>query len=470
MMPELPHDDSKRLLQLCKTGRLYDIEEWVRSGKSLKVPDGSRKTPLSVALRAGFHSLLELLLRHESSQQSKNAVLEEAVQMRRPDLVELAVKYGAEPASIPFGDVLLSWDRTNALFFLEGGADVITEAPFARAFHARVRTALGCYLECKRRRPELVTQLQEQVDIALRQFCREGNLKWVSLLMWAGGGPRSKGPSLEYLDDPEMSTTALDEACTWGHLDVLKKLQPDPNRDDLSSLLCAASLFARTEIMAYLLSLGADPNDQAGGGSRALDGCIGHLRWEDVDAPFYGGRNRQTPAYMVSRSREAIRLLVEHEAIWRPEEHLNSYRRTLCQIEPTVTVEIVGLLLKHGACADAVLHDLLRTRRMQEHLASCERRLARVGLTLDGQRRAEVRKAGIPAPSPFVLSRYDREELYREVWAEPTRTVAARYGISDARLAKICRQLKVPKPPRGYWAKKGAGRPVPRQPRLPSAP
>lgn len=35
--------------------------------------------------------------------------------------------------------------------------------------------------------------------------------------------------------------------------------------------------------------------------------------------------------------------------------------------------------------------------------------------------------------------------------------VAKRYGISDVMLKKICRQLQVPSPPRGYWAKVNAG-------------
>jgi hypothetical protein len=77
-----------------------------------------------------------------------------------------------------------------------------------------------------------------------------------------------------------------------------------------------------------------------------------------------------------------------------------------------------------------------------------------------------VKETRAHEPSPYVLASYDRETLYREVWAEPTRKVAARYGISDVALAKACRQLQVPKPPRGYWAKKAAGQPLPRRPKL----
>lgn len=61
---------------------------------------------------------------------------------------------------------------------------------------------------------------------------------------------------------------------------------------------------------------------------------------------------------------------------------------------------------------------------------------------------------------------YKRETLYQEVWAEPVKNVATRYGISDVALAKTCRRLSIPLPGRGYWAKKRAGT-APARPPLP---
>jgi len=53
---------------------------------------------------------------------------------------------------------------------------------------------------------------------------------------------------------------------------------------------------------------------------------------------------------------------------------------------------------------------------------------------------------------------YQRDKLYEEVWAEPVVKVAERYGVSGPGLAKTCRKLEVPLPPRGYWAKLKAAR------------
>ncbi|MCD9045939.1 hypothetical protein [Luteimonas sp. MHLX1A] len=59
-----------------------------------------------------------------------------------------------------------------------------------------------------------------------------------------------------------------------------------------------------------------------------------------------------------------------------------------------------------------------------------------------------------------------REELYAAVWTEPLLTLAARYGVSGSYLARVCDSLRVPRPDRGYWAKKAAGR-APPHPALP---
>jgi hypothetical protein len=57
-----------------------------------------------------------------------------------------------------------------------------------------------------------------------------------------------------------------------------------------------------------------------------------------------------------------------------------------------------------------------------------------------------------------------REELYRQVWTTPMSRLGTQYGISGNGLKKICVRLNVPYPPRGYWAKLGAGKSVRQMP------
>lgn len=61
-----------------------------------------------------------------------------------------------------------------------------------------------------------------------------------------------------------------------------------------------------------------------------------------------------------------------------------------------------------------------------------------------------------------------RSELYKLVWQEPMMRLAKTFGMSDVGLAKICRKHNIPRPPRGYWAKKQHGQ-EPREIPLPKS-
>lgn len=63
-------------------------------------------------------------------------------------------------------------------------------------------------------------------------------------------------------------------------------------------------------------------------------------------------------------------------------------------------------------------------------------------------------------PSSPQATEVTREELFRQVWSTPMSKLAVQYGLSGNGLAKICDRMLVPYPPRGYWAKKAAGKKV----------
>lgn len=181
-------EQAKELVALCRAGKLYDVEKWIAAGKSLDISAaikrGRQTTLLQIAVETGFHSLVELIAKHDS-QSSKDAALADAASVRRLDLVELLLANGANIKSVPLADVLLTWEPKLIRLFLDHGADPLEGRPFAVAFGEKIRTALRPFVEYKRAHPELAAQLQEQLDCALRYFCSKGDLKWVSLLMWA---------------------------------------------------------------------------------------------------------------------------------------------------------------------------------------------------------------------------------------------------------------------------------------------
>ncbi|MCD0155792.1 hypothetical protein [Deinococcus sp. 6GRE01] len=57
-----------------------------------------------------------------------------------------------------------------------------------------------------------------------------------------------------------------------------------------------------------------------------------------------------------------------------------------------------------------------------------------------------------------------REDLYELVWARSSEQIAAERGVSGVALAKRCAAMNIPKPPRGYWAKRAAGQKVKKHP------
>ncbi len=57
-----------------------------------------------------------------------------------------------------------------------------------------------------------------------------------------------------------------------------------------------------------------------------------------------------------------------------------------------------------------------------------------------------------------------RHQLHEKVWTTPISRLAKEFGISDLGLAKACAKHQIPRPPRGYWAKKERGKKVKKVP------
>jgi hypothetical protein len=92
-------------------------------------------------------------------------------------------------------------------------------------------------------------------------------------------------------------------------------------------------------------------------------------------------------------------MLVAHGAIWTPDDthHVSSLRRTLLDCEPNVTIELLQLFRKHHACPAELVHELLGTPRMKEHLKAVSVGLLRLGIDLE--KKIKLR----PANNPFSL-------------------------------------------------------------------
>lgn len=84
--------------------------------------------------------------------------------------------------------------------------------------------------------------------------------------------------------------------------------------------------------------------------------------------------------------------------------------------------------------------------------------------------RVSMVRFGQPSGGPMKpeIFTFTRDELYERIWSEPLQKFAATLGLSDVAVAKTCAKLNIPRPPRGYWARRAAGQKVRRRP-LPPA-
>ena len=407
--------EGKELIVLCRSGKLYEVSDWITAGRSLQVPADLKKTPLQVAVGLGFHSLVKLLAIHELNQPVKNLALSDAVRQRSVGLVELLIEHGAEPSSIALDNVLLTWEPTLIRLFLRSGCDALTGHPFTIGFCEKVRTSLRPFMEYRDAHPELADGLQQQLDRALRYFCREGDLKWVSLLMWVGANPRSVGPVFLNESAPDMDGTALQEAAGLSRIDILKRLKPDPGKDDFGALVSQAAMSPATEVLQYLLQAGAQPNDKPNGGSSAFDRCFVYMHLEGLFPSRFGGSKG---AYAVRNSLENFRVLAQYGSLWKPDERtsMNSARRTLLECAPEVSMKLLELLITHKACSAETLQDLFSSPAFRKHLIGEHWKLSRLKLREMATVPVSVKKARLATfqRSTELMRRYDREKLYEQ--------------------------------------------------------
>ena len=369
MNTHLSLEQTKELVALCRIGKLYEIERRVTQwGTLCPHPETHCRTPLYVAIEKGFHSLVELLIRHTPDQSTKNKALLQAVYKNRADLTEVLVEHGADPLSVTFEDILRSYSRDMMRYFIAKGADLITGYPFAYTFQCKVRPALGVYLDCRRNFPQWATELQQQLDMALCYHCGTGSLRWVCLLRWAGGNPLVNVPNIrkrEYVDDPDMRTTGVEEAAMHGHLDVIKKLGAITGEPVWQKALYSACSFGESQVVRFILEAGVSPNDKPNGGSSALEAALRHLGWGASLAPHY-----PYASSTASNAMESVSLLIQHGARLAPDDRsaINVIRRSLYQENEHYTLDLVKLLVKHKACDAGFLRRFCSTPKMLSNL------------------------------------------------------------------------------------------------------
>ena len=370
-------DEIMPLIDLCKRGHLFEVQEWIAAGKPVNLPYNDPKcqrllSPLEIAIDNGFHSLVAVLLEGGAIQEPEGwgMPVYRAIRQKRMDLIELMVAHGLDMSEVDMHNVFDTWEPAMMEYFIEKGADPEANCAMGFALCERIRTALRIYKKYKDRFPGF----QEQANIALRHHSAEGNLKWISLMLWLGADPYAPGRKdwEKTSDDKWFKYSAVGFAAYYGNLeafDLLTKKRYDADHPDLVSVLMHATTDKCVAMVAKILEKGVNLAKRAKKVSSILQG---HLTYLD-SCSFWDmsqDKRRNLDTEKARNVMKAIYLLAKHGVRWRPDAHnIKSARRTLLKMAPDYTAEFVWIMSKYKACKKADLVELLRTPGISEHVS-----------------------------------------------------------------------------------------------------
>lgn len=428
-------EELKPLHQLCRDGRLYDVERWIAEGKPLQVsPEALRKgtrpkTALQIAIETGQHSLIELLLRTGYRLDlERYTPLDLALKLRRWDLFDLLLHWGADLKRVDVYTVLETYNIELYERLRASGYDLTARHEMGSILgHGTSNRPLLGFM--KRHRTE-DPKIQQELNIALSCHARNGNEKGVSLCLWAGADPHAPAPDPQWGDSSDteegderfLGWTAIEEAAREGHLTILKRLGPDPQRDNFDDLY----QYAKHGFIVTFLATIQSPKD--------LTSILSsHLRWVASPLPWEARAGTSI-----------IEAILDCKVLWREsdQKRLTEIRKFLLQLAEYDLKRIMSRLKRPDICTPETFQELTRTPNMQARL-----------LALGILKKPKTEKERRAEELARLVVRYNRSTLYEQIWSQPVQEVAKSYGISDVRLGKICRVLQVPVPPRGYWAR-----------------
>jgi hypothetical protein len=306
----------------------------------------------------------------------------------------------------------------------------------ALAYHPGNKPLFGFV---KRHLPE-EPAYQKELDIALGFHVSQSNKKGISLCVWAGADPHAVAPDMEYGldDDDEGYEWAVERAADLGDVEVLRRFAPDPSKVDFDRLYERA---ANGEVVEALAEIRL-PRDMT---SIVQRQCF-------RVSTYWGDRHDW---------RGSLLAILRCGTRWESADKsvLAGIRMELLRASSYALRDVLLALRKPEVCSPDIYQELTRTPTMQK-------RMLDLGLIKPYVKPiSKVEKAR--RDMAWLQHRYDREELYEEVWSRPVSQVAKSYRISGVYLGRVCRVLRVPVPPRGYWAKLRSGKHVRRPPLRP---
>jgi hypothetical protein len=344
-------EDLKTLMGLVQAGKLFAVQDWIKSGKPVRLVEGNqpKTSTLCGAVESGFHSMVEELLRAGGWSPSElSGALDLARSTRRFDLAELLGQRGARPKALDFE---ASCDKLD-LFMMErhlrAGTDPNDGNVFAQTLDSKkARPLLRFYRQFRAEFPAL----DDQAALALTEAVKNRHVRWTALLAWAGADPFRPVPndlSSPFPVDAEDYTTAASEAVWRDNPDLLKVLQLKPTPTQALELLSKLPVVKNAKLFQKFLSLVPKDliNDTPRGSCSVLESLVS--RWASRNF-ITNTRDEQGDAEMI----QCLELLLDSGARWNPPtDDLRYRRRALLEHDPRHIVQVLRLLLYTPNAAD----------------------------------------------------------------------------------------------------------------------
>lgn len=491
-------------------GMLFEVVEWIDRGKPTLRPENKHTSAFESAVMAPNLSMTQVLWERawQEKREAVSAFGHLAWQRTSDVVMRYLLEKGCPVDHVSGSDLCLFHDLEMVKLGMDRGVSLLEPDGWASAF-VRVgsRPLIRLYLEQRDNLPELKKD-------AIRALCRciaESRLRATALLVWAGIDPLGKAPRYHDIDDPEDEWDgfpALHVARAEKARELMKLLKLKPTTGQWFELLEEA-LTGRADIIQEIMALRKDPDavfrENTERAAALIRRLLRSLCWGWGWLP---ARDERITEFCIQLLEKGVQLW------WEDMDEIANCRR---EIYRTKNIRLVFKLLSIAAeraqgHSKTQMSELVRVPKMRELVIqndpmilrnlglsgpadymsssqSSRREQQRIRMeTISVQTQNRSDSNGFRPQSPFnpltlekpkPLSGHlvkhaggrvlTRQEIYADVWAEAAMHVAKRYGIFGSMLARICTRLKIPRPPRGYWARPAKARKGMRSPLPPWA-
>jgi hypothetical protein len=354
-------------------------------------------SPLRTAIRRKHRDVVLLLLcngcRLDLEANDRNSVLDEALAIRAFDILDLLLKWGADPTTVQTYNVIDTYKTDLIDTFWRAGVDYTADPEFASYLAHTVNKPLYGWL----RRHHSEQRLQNALDVALLEAVMEDEELPASLLLWAGADPYRKVPMVRELYRPD----AWDESAVF-------------------SSAAAAITFGRHRLFE-LLGVAAMP-DLEEQFSYAHDSWIlkklvavrPPSAWSEVILAFVGRLWRPFGLHSAWDVRDALQFIASSggKLVYVSPDQMRYLRSVLLNIQESDTfLWLLRWLKIEKHCEPAIYEELTRTVSMRQKIQA----LNAGGRYLSPSQRmsrANRRRRGAAA-GQVALSAW--EKMYRQV-------------------------------------------------------